>query len=236
MNAPGSPPLQLLLPLYVRAEQHFAHFVEENGGRIAGTVRDFLQSVPGDTSLFLHGPPGCGKTHLLVAALAEVRHAQVAYLPLAVLATMEPEACLEGLERQRLVCLDDLQSVVGNAPWEAALFHFYNRCQASGCRLLIAADRPPGALGVQLPDLASRLAWGVVLALPPLSESGRRQVLTERATLRGIALSEEVLQYLLLRSQRDLPSLIAVLDRLDKASLTEKRHITIPFIKKTMQW
>ena len=88
---------------------------------------------------------------------------------------------LAGAERMALVCLDDLDAVVGDAGWEQALFHFCNRTRESGTRLLFAASEAPRNLPVQLPDLQSRLSWGVVLQLGEPSDEDKLDILCFRA-------------------------------------------------------
>jgi len=82
-----------------------------------------------------------------------------------------------------------------------------------------------------LPDLVSRLEQCTRLALEPLDEAGRREVLRQRAARRGLELDETVLDYLFRRVGRDLSTLTALLDRLDRESLAAQRRITVPFLR-----
>ncbi|MBK8969955.1 MAG: DnaA regulatory inactivator Hda [Hahellaceae bacterium] len=226
---------QLTLPLYARSRCRLENYVLNPGSTLLDTVKGFL-TAPSDTGLYLHGSVGTGKTHLLLAMAHRVGPASSIYLNVSELRDVPADSVLEGLEGKSLICLDDLQAIAGQEQWETALFHLYNRCQLSGARLLFGATEPPSRLGVALPDLLSRLNWGVVLKLDELGDEQKKRVMLRRADERGIALSNEVLQYLFSRSQRDMTTLVTVLDQLDQESLTEKRHVTIPFIKKIMKW
>jgi len=181
--------------------------------------------------VYLWGGTGCGKTHLLQALCQQQaeRGRTVAYLPLAE-PGLVPEM-LEGMEAMDLVALDDLQAVAGQSAWETALFHLYNRLRDSGVRLVVTASAPPAALPVGLPDLASRLSWGLTLQLAANDDAAKLAILQLRARNRGFELSEEVGNYLLKRCERDMESLIQLLERLDAASLREQRRLTIPFVK-----
>ncbi len=129
------------------------------------------------------------------------------------------------------MCVDDIDAVAGSGDWERALFALYERLRARGGLLLVAGRSAPAALGLKLPDLASRLAAGHVYALQPLSDADKSAVLRTRARSRGLEMSEEVASYLLARYPRDLHSLFALLDRLDTAALAAQRRLTIPFVR-----
>ena len=219
------------LPLTLRAppDQRFEAFVGDDAARDA--VRAAARGEVADW-LFLAGPAGSGKTHLLLAACAEAaaggRHA--AYLPLAGFAG-HLSAMLPAQEGADLLCLDGVEAIAGRTDDEEALFHFHNRARSGATTVLYAAIAGPAALSLALPDLRTRLAQCTRLALHPLDEAARRDVLRQRAARRGLELDDAVLDYLLRRVERDLGSLTALLDRLDRASLAAQRRITVPFLR-----
>lgn len=227
MNTP-----QLPLALRTPPDQRFDAF----HGQAA--VRDAVTAAARGTSadwLYLSGAAGSGKTHLLLAACAEAAASgrRAAYLPLPAFAGRLADA-LPAQEGAGLVCLDGLDAIAGHRDDEEALFHFHNRARAGGSVVLYAARANPAALGLVLPDLVTRLGQCVRLLLEPLDETGRREVLRQRAARRGLELDDAVLDYLLRRVDRDLASLTVLLDRLDKASLAAKRRITIPFLRELL--
>ncbi len=109
---------------------------------------------------------------------------------------------LEEVERLDLVAIDDLDRVVGRKRWEEALFHAFNRLRDDGRRLIVAASVPPRQLAVTLPDLASRLTWGMTFQVPGLDDQGRLDALRLRARGRGMELPDEVARYILHRGPR----------------------------------
>jgi DnaA family protein len=220
---------QLPLALRFPHDQRFATFIG------AALAKDCLQALArGDESdaVFIAGSAASGKSHLLLAtaALASEQGRRVAYLPLQH-ANARLRDLLAQQEQAELVALDGLDAVAGEREDEVALFDFHNRAQAAGCRLLYAARTAPAGLDLVLPDLRSRLAQCLQLALVPLDESGRRELLRRRAEGRGLVLDEAVLDYLFRRVGRDLASLTALLDRIDRASLAAQRRITVPFLR-----
>jgi len=185
---------------------------------------------------YLWGANGSGRSHLLQAVCHQfdARDAACFYLPLNQAAEFAPEI-LEGLENLSLVCLDDVQAILGKQEWELALFSLFNRLRDSGTRLVIAANCAPRELAIVLPDLLSRLQSGVVFQLHGLRDDEKRFALQLRATQRGIALSEEVLNYVLQRNDRSMQGLLSLLEKLDQFSLQTKRRITVPLLRDLME-
>lgn len=130
-----------------------------------------------------------------------------------------------------MVAVDGLDAVLGGRGDEVALFDFHNRARAGGCSVLYAASAPASSLPVGLPDLRSRLAQCTQVPVPVLDEAARRAVLRRRAERRGLLLDEAVLDFLFRRVGRDLATLTALLDRIDRASLAAQRRITVPFLR-----
>lgn len=221
---------QLPLGVGLRDDATFANFLAgPNAAAVAVLESGAEQAV------YLWGGWGSGRTHLLQAAChaAAAAGGAPAYLPLSEAEDLSP-TMLEGLEAAPLVCLDDVQAVAGRPDWERGLFALYNQVREAGGRLVAAAEAAPGALGLSLPDLASRFAWGPVYHLEPLSDEQKREALRRRAARRGMELGEDVANYLLRRCPRDLHSLFGLLERLDHASLAAQRRLTIPFVREVL--
>jgi DnaA-homolog protein len=226
---------QLPLGVRLRAASTFASFQPgPNASLVAALQARAL--TPALAPLWLYAPPGAGRTHLLQAtcALAGARGRRVGYLPLA--AAWPSAEMTAGLEQLDVVCLDDLERVAGDGAWERALFALYNDLAERGGNLVISANAAPAALGVALPDLASRLAACIVWQLRPLDEAEQGMALLVRARALGIELPEETLSYLQRRLPRDLGALCDALDRLDAAALSQQRRLTVPFVRSVLQW
>jgi len=224
---------QLPLALRFPPDQRFETFVAAPAGALA-QLRALAEGAAADW-LYLSGPAATGKTHLALAACA---HAQalgrrVAYLPLASAAGRLEEA-LAALDGYDLVALDGLEAAAGRRGDEQALFDFHNRARAAGTGVLYVARAPAAELALSLPDLRSRLAQCVRVGLQVLDDGGRREVLRVRARRRGLQVDEAAIDWLLRRVERDLGSLTALLDRLDRASLAAQRRLTVPFLRQQL--
>ncbi len=182
--------------------------------------------------LFLWGEQGCGKSHLLQATINQTDIGSAMYLPLSE-PGLEPQM-LCGLEQFHWLVIDDIQSIAGQHHWEEALFHLYNKVKDQGSNLIIAAGEPPAELAVELQDLRSRLMAMIIFKIQPLSDNDKQVLLQQKAAAKGLSLADEVAQFMLSRSSRDLRCLMDSLDKLDKASLIEQRKITVPFVKNVL--
>lgn len=219
---------QLPLALRPASDQRFDTFVGAEA--ILASLASLAQGGPG--FVLLSGPIGSGKTHLALAAVqaAAAQGHAVQYVPLAQLQG-HVVAGLAGLERLALVVLDGLDALLGERADEIALFDFHNRAHASGSAVLYTARETAAALPVGLPDLGSRLAQCIQLVLPRTDDELRRAILQRKAQARGLVLDDAVVSYLLRRVGRDMATLVALLDRIDRASLAEQRRLSVPFVR-----
>lgn len=218
------------LPLTVRLHDRalFESFLPgPNESALAQIKALAEQQRPG--LVWLYGPEGSGKTHLLQALCARVG-SDAAYVPVSQLESYGA-AALSDWQGARWLCLDEVAAAVGRIEWERALFALYRDCEERGASLLMAARESPTQLPFVLPDLASRCAAGHRLALRALDEEEQCAALRLRAKLRGFELPEEAARYLQRRLPRDMSSLFALLDELDAAALAAQRRLTVPFIR-----
>ncbi len=218
---------QIPLDLRLRAEATFDNFVRVGNESLLHTLCESDERY-----IYVWGDDACGKTHLLQALCHQAyqRNKSAAYIPLQDDDISEPDI-LTGLEILDLVCIDDLHVIATQPQWEMALFNLFNRLRENGGRLIIAARCAPNKTEVQLADLVSRLNWGVVFQIINLPDQDKIEVLQLRAVQLGLELSTDVAEYLLKRSPRDMANLFRLLNRLDTASLTEQRRLTIPFVR-----
>lgn len=224
---------QIPLQLEPSREQSFDHFV-------AGPNEAVLKSLQGildgrDEQAYLWGARSSGKTHLLNALCLAVRGSgRSAFY--AGLKNLPPgsHALLEGLEQVELLCVDDCDRVAGDAAWETALFHCINRFREAGGKLVLASREPLASLALELPDLKSRLQWGLRLQLQGLDDTHKLEVMDRHARSLGIELPAEVSRYLLRRHARSLDRLIAALERMQQAAFVGKRRITVPLAREVL--
>lgn len=222
---------QLTLSVSLRDDATFANYYSLDNIALTEQLQAMAQGH-GDQCLYVWGPPSTGKSHLLQAVCHEAEHAGLTscYIPLNEHVFLSPELC-EDLEQMDIICIDDLDVIGGQAVWEIAIFHLFNRTRDVKHRIIFSASKNIAESGIQLPDLRSRLSWGLNYHIQSLTDEEKLAALKLRARNRGMILPVDVAQFIMNHYSRDMTRLFAALDTLDKTSLAEKRKITIPFIK-----
>ena len=196
---------QLVLDIGPPADPSFDNYVAGPNAEALARVRALAQGGLREAIVYLWGAPGSGRTHLLKAA-----------------ARANP----------RLVIADDVEAL--DEAGQQKLFVAINAARDGAAPVLAAGPAAPGGLALR-EDLRTRLAWGLVYQLRPLSDADKALHMRSEAARRGLRLSEEVVGYLLTRFPRDLPSLNGVLDALDRYSLAAKRPITLPLVREALE-
>jgi DnaA family protein len=215
---------QIPLAIGPATQPSFGNFLL--GGN-AAAVQHLATLVLPTAPVYLWGPRGCGKTHLLLALAGQCQSAgqRVGWFDAA---TRTPWVLLP---EWTLVVVDGCEALDAQA--QQAAFALFVDASTHGVQFAAAGRLPP----VDLPlrdDLRSRLAWGHVFAVQSLADAETRAVLRRDADRRGIFLSDEVMDYVLTRFPRDLAHLMRMLDRLDEFGLAHGRRITVPLVRQML--
>jgi len=188
----------------------------------------FCDGEVNEKQILFWGERASGKTHLLSAACQKfaARGYQLAYLT-GELASRD--GALNAMESIDLLCLDDLHLLESSA--QETLFHCINRCRDSGTRMLFSSKVSIDELRFSLADLVTRLSWGTVFQLHTLNDDELPSALALQLELRGLDVSLDVIEYIVRRYPRNMQDLTQLVERLDHASMTEQRRITIPLVR-----
>lgn len=204
------------------------NFVAGRNGELLQNLGRLATGSAGERLIYIWGAPGSGRSHLLKGAVAAVHAtgASAAYV-----ACAGETRFAEGIERMDCVAVDDVGQLDEDA--QIALFNLYNALRERRGALLASGDAPPVQLKLRQ-DLVTRLGWGLVYQVHALSDEEKAQALKRHAAARGFQLPDEVCAYLLTRVQRDMTSLLAMLDALDRRSLEAKRPITVTLARELL--
>jgi DnaA family protein len=221
---------QLALDLGPPPPPTFGNFVVGDNREALDAARALLEAPRGAASrvLYLWGPPSSGRTHLLRALTGAA--------PAGTARALDPGSAPDAFAFEptvRLWTIDDCDRL--DPARQAAAFHLFDAVAADGgAALACAGGQPPGRLAL-MPELATRLGWGLVLQLRRLSEADTARALARTLADRGLTAAPDVVPWLMTHAPRDMGSLRAVVDALDGYALARKRAITVPLLREFAQ-
>lgn len=225
---------QLPLQFEFNANQSFNSFFPGCNQEVSNHLKQ-CASGQGEQQILIWGDTGVGKSHLLQACcqLAHQHNLTTFYFSFDPKNLADP-GILNGIDELDLVCLDNIEAIAGNPDWELAVFNFFNRHRDNDHFLIMSASSQAKYIPIQLPDLKTRLNWGLTLKLKTFEQDELLQALTYKAKQLGFELSPQVGRFLLKHYADQQASLWALLEKLDHATLAAKRKLTIPFVKKVL--
>ena len=210
---------QLVLDLQHRAALGRGDFLvaPSNAAAVAWIDRWPAWPAPG---LALFGPAGSGKSHL--AAVWQARSGA---------AGVSPEALAQGRVEARHIVFENGESALSDRAAAEALFHLYNRIAAGGGHMLLTGAVPPARWPVALPDLRSRLRALPSVEIKAPDDAMLAGLFAKLFRDRQLAVPREVILYLVQRLERSFAAVARAVETLDRASLAERRPITLPLAR-----
>ena len=204
------------------------NFIAGRNGELMENLRRLSAGQARERFLYVWGRPASGRSHLLKAATTALQGAGAAAV---YIACNSDTRFAEGLDRMDGVALDDVDRLDDEG--QIAAFDLYNALRERNGALVAGGSAPPVQLTLR-EDLVTRLAWGLVYQVHALTDEEKVRALSEHAASRGLPLPREVCDYLLTRARRDMPSLLATLDALDRYSLETRRPVTVPLVRELL--
>ena len=202
-----------------------------------------LQQLGKISPLFVHGPTGSGKTHLLEGIWSTVRksssrRSRIVYLSAEQFTTYFLQALkcggLPGFRQKYravdLLIIDDVQFFAGKQATIVELLHTIDANLREGGQLVLAADRPPAELSQLGSELTARLSSGLVCEIKPLSKEVRQGILSNLAAERDLLLSPEMIEELAIQAPGDGRQLSGVINRLWVQSRGANSPVTMQMV------
>lgn len=225
--------MQLALGVQLQEASLLSHYVPGRNVCALAHLISIAEQSALERQAYIWGSSGVGKTHLLQGVAQEFsdQHLPVMYYSFK---NPCPPALLEGLENCAAVCFDDIDCIAGDRELEEAFFHCFNRLRTHDTVLVMSAKLPVNKIEWVLPDVQSRLNWGVTHALSTISDQDKEAIIQLRAKARGLSINNDIARFIVRRVSRDMHALDQALNQIDQASLTQKRRVTIPFVKQVL--
>ena len=179
--------------------------------------------------IYVWGEEGAGKSHLLQAWVAQALDAGRNALYIDAAATPLTEAALDA----EYLAIDQIEKL--NNEEQALLFAIFNRFRNSGKGfLLLSSEYTPLQLVIR-EDLRTRMAYCLVYEVKPLTDREKIDALVSMAAARQVTIDPEIFEYLLNHWQRDMDSLMQMLDTLDNYAVMMGKRITLPLLRQLLK-
>ena len=188
----------------------FDNFVVGPSNRMAHSAAIAVSRTPGQVynPLFLYGPPGVGKTHLLYAIANGIRqqnpNARVVYIKgdqftIELIDAIKTGKNIEFRNKYReadLFLIDDIQFIAGKESTQEEFFHTFNKLYEEHKQIVMTSDRKPGDMPTLEDRLRSRFEWGLIMDIQPPDYETRMAILKSKAMQLGLDLSDDVCNYI----------------------------------------
>jgi DnaA-homolog protein len=212
---------QLLLELHPPQTPTLANFSIGQNQELLHVLQQFAARTSRETFLYLWGTAATGKTHLL-QALAAAPDARL------ISANQSHSAEFNYSPETQLYLLDNCELL--NEQHQIDAFALFNQIRERGGFLISSAAMPPAILPVR-EDFRTRMGWGLIYQLHPLTDADKISALQSIAQARDWRLASGVIPYLITHYRRDMRSLTGVLEALDNYSLETKRPMNLPLLR-----
>jgi chromosomal replication initiator protein len=229
--------MQQFFDFPVRSDCTFDSFIVCDGN--AGALQFSRRIADPDDSenlLYLHGPAGSGKTHLLKAigrVIEETGRQPVPYLTFREAATVDEVS--SRFTRSGALIVDDLHLMPDDSDMRVALWQVFNDFHSSGRPVIMAGLYAPRELPYLDDHLVSRLLWGLVARVDVSDDHSRQMILKKIAGDRQVRISDDVVDFILMTTSREVGALISAFDAVYRLSMGLKRRITLPLAREARE-
>ena len=225
----------------VHPDYTFDDFVVGPSNRLAHASCVAVSQSPGNiyNPLFIYGNSGLGKTHLLHA----VCHAMTSDSDGQAIAFLSCEEFVNGFIRAieqgnlagfqdqfrtvEAIVIDDVQFLSDREQSQEEFFHTFNALYNNGKQIILSGDSSPSEIPALGERLISRFSWGLVARIDPPSHDTRVAIVKKKANLRGLAITDEIAEYIARKVRANIRELEGALTTLQAMALTREEEISM---------
>ena len=226
-------------------EYTFDNFIVGNSNKFAHAACTAVAANPARdyNPLFIYGPSGLGKTHLMSAVVNEIRRKKqdlkVIYIKgeeftnqlIESLSKQEMSAFRERYRNCDILLIDDIQFIAGKNSTQEEFFHTFNTLYEDRKQIILSSDRPPKDIQTLEDRLKTRFEWGLIADIEPPDLELRIAIIKKKAEQIGIELSEEVLEFLAENLRSNIRQIEGAVRKLSALSFLSGKTITMEVAK-----
>lgn len=213
----------------------FDNFIVCDGTLAACTfARRIADPAEADKLLYLHGPAGSGKSHLLKAVVRSVAPDGTMESYLSCRSFVRAGELVERFRGAPILAVDDLHLLRDDTGFRAELWEVFNEFYSSGRPVVMAGEHPPRELAQLDEHLVSRLLWGLVARLDVSDDASRRMIIRKVAEDRQVLVPADAVEYILATTGREVSELIGAFEKVYHLSMALKRKISVGLAREAL--
>ncbi len=235
-------------PPAIKATNTFENFIVGPENEMAHGASIAVAKDPGHVynPLFIHGPTGLGKTHLMHA----IAHSLYASNPRARIAYISSETFVNDFisslqsgsvapfrrkyRELDLLLIDDIQFLAGKESTQDEFFHTFNELLNNHKQVVLTSDRPASEIAKLQERLVSRFQWGMVASIQAPSLETRIAILRKKAQARGMELQPEIAEFIASRIARNVRNIEGAVTRIVGLSGMQRKPLDLPQVEKLL--
>ncbi len=237
--------LQMQNEVFFNSEYTFENFIVGSSNKFAHAACVAVANNPASAynPLFIHGPSGLGKTHLLYAITNRIRekapNANIVYVKaeaftVQLIEAISTETTAEFRDKYRqadVLLIDDVQFIAGRVSTQEEFFNTFNELYEARKQIILTSDRPPKEINTLEDRLKTRFEWGLIVDIQPPDLELRIAILRKKAQVMEIDIPIEVLNYLAENLKNNIRQIEGAIKRLGAYASLTSQPITLEMAK-----
>ena len=217
---------QLILPYQKNIKKKFDSFFcdNEKNDQIVENIKNIFDSQ--NNQIYIWGDKSFGKSHLLYAACNYFgeKNKKCVYLPLSENKKFEPDI-LDGFDNYDLVCIDNIDIIFQKEDWEYSFFVLINKTLDKSKKIIFTSSSSLALNNINLKDFHSRLSSSLIFMINSPNDTTKENILKRVILEKEYNINVDICEYLLKRKDRDIDSLLKIIDKIGNYSLSTNKKI-----------
>ena len=217
---------QLILPYQKNIKKKFDSFFcdNEKNDQIVENIKNIFDNQ--NNQIYIWGDKSFGKSHLLYAACNYFgeKNKKCVYLPLSENKKFEPDI-LDGFDNYDLVCIDNIDLIFQKEDWEYSFFVLINKILDKSKKIIFTSSSSLALNNINLKDFHSRLSSSLIFMINSPNDTTKENILKRVILEKEYNINIDICEYLLKRKDRDIDSLLKIIDKIGNYSLSTNKKI-----------